>query len=128
MVKSQPKPSGRKSSAAYTRLHNQLQSQILVALSRLDLGLFWSNATGAGTSPDGQWIRYGLVGSSDILGIVNGGYFIAIEVKTGAAVQSPQQIKFEAAVKKRGGYYFVARSVLDALMYVQTVAALRDVK
>ena len=53
---------------------------------------------------------------------------MAIEVKTGAAVQSPQQLKFEAAVKKRGGFYFVVHSVVEALTYTQTVAALRDVR
>ena len=110
-----------------TQIHNKLQNDILVALSRQNLGLFWSNATGAGKSPTGEWIRYGLVGSSDILGVVNGGYFVGIEVKTGSGVQSPGQINFESAVKKRGGYYFVARNIPDTLLVVSQVAALRDV-
>jgi len=92
------------------------------------LGLFWANATGAGTSPSGQWVRYGLVGSSDILGVVRGGLFIALEVKTGSGVQSPQQLKFESAVKAWGGRYFVVRSVDHALEFVKRMAALADVK
>jgi hypothetical protein len=86
------------------------------------LGLFWSNKTGAGRSPSGEWIRYGLIGSADILGIANGGKFVAIEVKTGEGFQSPQQIKFEMAVKKWGGHYFIARSVNDVLELVSKVA------
>jgi hypothetical protein len=72
---------------------------------------------------NGSWVRWGLIGSADILGLANGGKFIALEVKTGCGVQSDQQVKFESAVKKTGGHYFVVRSVEDALQFVAQVAA-----
>lgn len=100
-----------------------MQAEILTELSKLKIGMFWSNPTGAGKSLDGEWIRYGLKGSSDILGVVLGGYFVAIEVKTGSATQSPQQIKFEDNIKKWGGHYCVARCVEDAICFVKSVAA-----
>jgi len=89
--------------------------------------MFWTNSTGAARTIDGEWVRYGLVGSSDILGVVNGGYLVCIEVKTGLSTQSEQQLKFEAAIKKRGGHYFVARSVMETLEFVSQVAASRNV-
>jgi hypothetical protein len=107
----------------FTVEHNRLQADILVALSKQNLGMFWANATGAGTSPSGEWIRYGLIGSSDIIGVLNSGRAIFIEVKTGKATQSPQQLKFEAAIKARNGLYFVARSVQNVLSFVQTATA-----
>lgn len=106
----------------FTAIHNRLQNQILLALSKQNLGMFWANATGAGVSPSGEWIRYGLIGSSDIIGVLNSGRAIFIEVKTGNAVQSPQQLKFEAAIKARNGLYFVAKNVESVLVFVKSNA------
>ena len=53
-------------------------------------------------------IRFGLKGSSDIIGIYKG-RFLAVEIKTGNAVQSDQQKKFQKMVCKLGGIYVVIR-------------------
>ncbi len=53
-------------------------------------------------------IRYGLIGSSDILGIYKG-IFLAVEVKTGNAVQSGQQVRFQKMVDELGGIYIICR-------------------
>jgi len=58
-------------------------------------------------------ISFGLKGSSDIIGIIKPGKFLAIEVKTGAAVQSKQQLAFAKMVTIMGGVYILAKSIDD---------------
>lgn len=77
----------------------------------------WPNETGAAFRGK-RLISYGLKGSADILGLTNDGIFMAIEVKTGHAKQSPQQIIFEKNVKKRNAIYLVARSVDDVIIFL----------
>jgi hypothetical protein len=91
--------------------HHRLLKEVLVHLS--GLGYFvWSNSTGAMKTKN-RYQRYGLIGSADILGITPDGTFLALEIKTGKAVQSKQQKKFEARVKKNKGIYKVVRSFKD---------------
>jgi hypothetical protein len=52
-------------------------------------------------------------GVSDILGIMNDGRILAIEVKTEKGRASPEQQLFIQKIKDRGGIAFVARSVYD---------------
>jgi hypothetical protein len=93
------------------KIHNELVNKTLLYLSSNDLGRYWSNATGAVKTANGHFQRYGLVGSSDIIGISNKGIFTAIEIKTGAtSVQSKEQKNFQKMVEKQGGYYFLIRS------------------
>jgi len=63
--------------------------------------------------------KYGLKGSSDIIGILNNGKFLAIEIKTGEASQSTEQKNFAAMIQKFNGHYFVCRSVEDAINFVK---------
>lgn len=58
---------------------------------------------------------YGLNGSSDILGILNTGQLLCIEIKSGNARQSATQKNFEAMITRFGGVYIVARSPENAL-------------
>lgn len=91
--------------------HQRLLKECLVYLS--SVGYFvWGNNTGAIKNGD-RYQRYGLPGSSDIIGISPNGYFIAIEIKTGKAVQNKQQKKFEERVMKNNGTYKVVRSLKD---------------
>lgn len=48
-------------------------------------------------------------GTADIIGVYKGLY-VAVEVKIGPDRQSDEQIKEEAAVKKAGGIYIVAKT------------------
>jgi len=57
--------------------------------------------------------RWGLKGSSDILGILPDGMFLAIEIKTGKAVQSKHQVAFMNRVRKSNGMYMVVRCMKD---------------
>ncbi len=74
--------------------------------------MIWKNSTGVAVA-DGRHVRYGLKGSPDIIGVIEGGIFLGIEVKTGSATQSPQQKKFQKRFEQLGGLYIVARSTED---------------
>lgn len=73
----------------------------------------WSNTTGQAFTRSGAVIRFGLIGSADILGIRRGGQFLAIEVKSAVGRQRPEQIAFQRMVEEYGGVYILARSVAD---------------
>lgn len=76
----------------------------------------WRNNTGAakvGEGGNSRFIRYGLKGSSDILGCLDDGRILAIEVKAPKGRVTQEQTDFLASIKKRGGVAFVARSVED---------------
>lgn len=104
--------------------HTALVRSILAACgSRPDCRL-WANATGVGRSMDSdRTIRFGLPGSSDILGIYRSGKLLAIECKTGSARQSKEQLAFQDMVSKFGGYYYVARDVADVQDWLDGMAA-----
>ena len=102
-----------------------LLAQVLLALgSRQDVTI-WRNNTGRLPDPriGGRWISFGLKGSADVLGIIQGGRFLAIETKTPAGRLRPEQIAFRAMVERRGGLYVVARSVNDAVSAVDRAVA-----
>jgi hypothetical protein len=80
----------------------------------------WRNNTGSFRTPDGRFIRYGHVGSSDILGIIpfdgvgwSRGAILAVECKTRDGRQSKPQKVFEDMVNKSGGVYLIARNTAD---------------
>lgn len=56
-------------------------------------------------------IRFGLVGSADLLGILRGGRFLAVEVKTAKGRQSEAQRNFQRMIESMGGVYVLARDV-----------------
>ena len=66
-------------------------------------------------------IKIGNPGAPDILGIVNGslmaGCLLAIECKTGEAVQSKEQKSWQKMIESYGGIYIVARELEDVLSY-----------
>ena len=97
---------------------SQIMQDILVAVSALPETLVWRHNTGIGVTPARTILRAGLVGSADIIG-VSRGRAIAIEVKTPTGKQSEHQRKFEAAWRRAGGQYVLARSVSDALAALQ---------
>ncbi len=75
---------------------------------------FWRNQTGALENKQGRFVKFGLIGSSDIVGLIGpGGRFLAIECKSAKGVQSEPQKNFQAMIEKHGGKYIIARSVED---------------
>lgn len=65
----------------------------------------WANNTGMIKTED-RVVRFGLKGSSDIIGIYKG-LFLGIEVKTGNAKQSKFQLNFEKMICAQGGIYVI---------------------
>lgn len=81
----------------------------------------WRNNTGAykkhyqrkdGSQSD-HWIRYGLNGSADILGMTPNGRFLAVETKAAGNDLSPAQARFRDQVIAHNGLYILARSIDD---------------
>jgi hypothetical protein len=78
---------------------------------------FFRNNSGALRDSTGRLIRYGLVGSADILGVlcVQGlGVAVGIECKSQTGKQTKQQRAFQAALTRMGGIYILARSADQA--------------
>lgn len=95
-------------------IHSETINQILLTCSRGPFRL-WRNETGAAIRPHGGVVRYGLPGSSDIIGLGPAGRFIALEVKIGSDKQNERQKNFEKTINAMGGVYAVVRSVQDAI-------------
>jgi len=93
--------------------HNELVNRTLILLHSNKLGRFWGNATGAVKTVKGHFQRYGLKGSSDIIGLSKTGQFIGIEVKTGTGKQSKDQLNFQRMIETNGGLYFLVRKESD---------------
>lgn len=73
----------------------------------------WRNNSGVART-DGRWIRYGKVGSADVIGVMPGfGRFIGVETKTDENKLSKSQKEFRAELQSRNGIYIVARSIQE---------------
>ena len=75
----------------------------------------WRNNTGAAKTEDGRFVRFGLPGASDIIGILPGGKLIAVECKRTSGKVSPQQQAFLDRVEREGGVAVIATSVEDII-------------
>lgn len=76
----------------------------------------WRNNSGMLQNRRGIPVRFGKVGSSDIIGIhKDNGRFIAIEVKrpSGSYKPTQPQLDFIEAIKRHGGYAGVATCIKD---------------
>jgi hypothetical protein len=70
----------------------------------------WNNTTGAVQIRPGKFLRFGKVGSSDIIGILPDGRFLAVETKAPAGRLSAEQKIFMEKVQGEGGLATIARS------------------
>src|SRR5947208_6166428 len=93
-------------------LEQAIQSQILSYL-RLKR-IFCYKHQNAGIYREGRYIPSHTRGVSDIIGILPGGRFLAIEVKRPGGKVSDEQQQFIDNINERGGLAFVARSVDEA--------------
>ena len=92
-----------------TAAHQELVSDILIKYGADTRYRLWSNNTGT-VFTRGRKISFGLTGSSDIIGLRRcDGKFLAIEIKTGKAVQSKKQKDFQKMIEAFGGIYILAR-------------------
>lgn len=56
-------------------------------------------------------VRFGIKGMADILGILPGGRFLAVECKLGKNKLTTEQTEFHLAIDRQGGVVMVARDV-----------------
>ena len=78
----------------------------------------WRNNTGAivaGVGTNKRFFKFGLKGSSDIIGILPDGRFLGIECKAGKNKLSPAQDYFLKRIDQNGGCAIVAYSVDDVI-------------
>jgi len=78
----------------------------------------WRNNTGATVIPGKErtrFVRYGFKGSSDVIGILPDGRFLAIECKVGKNKVSPAQEEFLDNIANNGGLAIIAYSLDDVI-------------
>ena len=73
----------------------------------------WRNNTGAVQIAHGRFMRFGKKGSSDIIGVLPDGRFLAIETKSIKGRLSPEQKAFIEKVRGLGGVAILARSLRE---------------
>lgn len=78
----------------------------------------WENNTGA-LKADDRFIRFGQPGSSDILGCLPDGRFLAAEAKVAPDKQSKNQLTFEKQIVKNQGLYILFYDVADLHHYIR---------
>lgn len=83
-----------------------------LALLKLRGVMAWRNNSGA-LKAGNRFVRFGAVGSADILGILGGGRFLAVECKAGRNKPTAAQAAFLGAVAKAGGLAVVVRDVRE---------------
>jgi hypothetical protein len=99
--------------AAMNQAETIIMNRILLAVgSRLDCWV-WRNNVGAFEDPKhpGRWIRFGVPGSADILGmLIPSGRMLGIEVKTPTGQLDEKQLRWRTKFIRSGGLYILARS------------------
>jgi len=96
---------------------------------RLHRRVAWCERMNSGAGrfmhPDGstsQFIRFGFVGMSDILGQLRCGRFLAVECKRPSQHPTAEQQQFIDTVNAHGGVGFVARSADDVITQLGMLA------
>lgn len=95
--------------------HTTVVRQVLHRLGARDDCRVWLNNTGFIKPIDGSApIRFGLVGSCDVIGFTSLGQFIGFEIKTGAARLTRNQKTFHHIAKSFGAIIFTVHSADEA--------------
>ena len=99
--------------------HEELCREILLYLHSKFTGRYWVNQTGAVKTQSGHFQRYGLVGSTDIIGFTGQGRAVYIEVKTKSGKLSVDQKKFRDMVIANNCIHSVLRE--DYLQHIHSI-------
>jgi hypothetical protein len=101
--------------------HNAIVNGIILELGRKYPNYLrvWPNNTGALRDEHGRLVRFGLVGSADIFGVVKNGPFFAIEVKSGRDQQREAQKNFQTMIEAMGHVYVLARSIEEGVAILE---------
>lgn len=81
----------------------------------------WRNNTGAFAAAHNgvrRFVRFGMVGASDIIGVLPDGRFLAVEVKRPGRKPGPKQVGFIKSINGQGGVAFWVddAAVLDMVL------------
>lgn len=96
--------------------HQKLLDEILLAVGSMPEVRLWPRHVGCARHlHTGGIIRYGVVGESDLDGILQGGRRLAIEVKSGRGRLSKEQMRWRDMLIKYNALYIEARSVAQVL-------------
>lgn len=72
----------------------------------------WNSPTGVARPLGSERVMaFGVPGQPDIMGIMPGGLFLGVEVKTKTGRQSKRQKTWQCACERVGGLYLVIRSM-----------------
>lgn len=100
-----------------SKAHTDLVNAVLKEYGSNPNVRIWKNATGVARTlngDDNNFIKFGLVGSSDIIGIWKPtGKILCFEIKTGTAKQTQTQKNFEKMISDFGGVYVLVRQLSD---------------
>lgn len=101
------------------RQNEQVLVNQVIAYLKLSGNYVWRQNTGAMTTKEGRFVKFGHKGISDVLGIAKDGRFIAVECKVGHNKPTSFQSDFLQEIKDRGGYACVAYSVDDVINFLE---------
>jgi len=95
----------------YTKINTHESTVLSGCLQYLEIrGIYhWRNNTGAVQVRPGQFMRFGKIGSSDILGILPGGRMLCVECKAKSGRLSPEQKQFLDDARELGALALVVR-------------------
>jgi hypothetical protein len=109
------------------KTHSGLINLILLELTNRGCRA-WKNATGTALSLDGcRVIKYGCLGSPDIIGLTATGRFIGVECKVGYDQQREGQAAFQRMIEKQNGIYILARDVEDVVIRLNDDIGLQQI-
>jgi hypothetical protein len=105
---------GEAKASAHAR-EADVQSAIL-ALLKAHPRVAWAHRFNTGGATYGQqYVPFAFKGCADILGMLKGGRFVAIECKSSTGRVTEEQVAFLGLVARHGGIGIVARSVDDVV-------------
>ena len=110
---------GRASPATVIPYERDVVKAVLDALA-LCPSVAWFQRMNVGQFKVGERvIRCGFVGCADVIGMLRGGTFLAIECKRPSKNPTEEQLAFLCAVSAEGGMAFVARCADDVFTHLR---------
>lgn len=120
------RPSSAAPAAAPAPRESDIQSAIL-ALLRQHPRVSWAARMNVGArnmAAPGErerWVQFAFRGCADIIGMLRGGRFLALECKSASGRVTTEQVEFLGLVARHGGLGIVARSVDDVVRALEEV-------
>ena len=101
----------------------EIQAEVLVALRSHPAVAFVHRQNSGVFRASARTIKAGFPGCPDIIGMLKGGRYLAVEVKKRGCKPSQEQSTFLDKVAESGGAAFVAHSAAEAVEWIETLKA-----